>query len=506
MKYFALLIATCILILTGCTPATTPSVVGAEAYCQETVHILDAVQADMPEIQRTASLAAGCYCDKWRDMGLSADGSGVFCSEITGRSGSVMALGSGRTGEKGYRGVVLYCLQGRDHLAGDLAKIAGYNERGCKVFLFGSKDLLERAQLSGAKCEAVIEIPNASVAGVSTYDLASVCVVWPWMCEFVSACTRQGQMPVMFLSIFVPGGMDRIAKNTLKPSETGDQSLRKNPEVLKAVENDSTLKSLRTYKDQLESELPNLRRKFGPDHRQARDMENKLTEVNRQIEKTTQEVIDQVAKLYTPACLRTYRKFESTAPKAIPAGQLGNEWLTMARANLAAVYEHDMPAIRKAAQMASAAKRGGHSAYLRTNGHADGHLFGSAFNPTNFIDANGMPKDKKIAKGDMVLGLAYNSIFAMPGEIEFVKMSRASGAACVWSASAPAAAGDPKTVATLPGEVFIDQHWAYGDADVTVPGYDAKIGPTSGAVELEIYLMTNAEMNVLSDAQVEKDD
>jgi len=424
MKYVALLIATCILILPGCTPVTTPPVVGAEAYYQETVRILDAVQADMPEIQRTASLAAGYYCDKWHDMGLSADGSGVFYSEITGRSGSVMALGSGQTGEKGYRGVALYCLQGRDHFAADLAKIADYDERGCKVFLFGSKDLLERAQLSGAKCEAVIEVPNASVAGVSTYDLASVCVVWPWMCEFVAACTRQGQMPVVFKSIFVPTGMDRIAKNALKPASN----------------------------------------------------------------------------------LRTYRKFEPAVPQAMPAEQLGNEWLAAARANLAAVHEHDMAGIRQAGQMAAAARRGGHAAYLRTNGHADGHLFGSAFNPNNFIDANGMPKDKKIGKGDMVLGLAYNSIFAMPGEVEFVKMARASGAACVWSASAPAAAGDPKTVATLPGEIFIDQHWAYGDADVTVPGYDAKMGPTSGAVELGIYLMINAEMNVLSDAQVEKDD
>ena len=46
----------------------------------------------------------------------------------------------------------------------------------------------------------------------------------------------------------------------------------------------------------------------------------------------------------------------------------------------------------------------------------------------------------------------------------------------------------------LPGEMYINQHWAMGDSLVTVPGYDVKILPPSGVIEDAVYWSINAEM------------
>ncbi len=37
------------------------------------------------------------------------------------------------------------------------------------------------------------------------------------------------------------------------------------------------------------------------------------------------------------------------------------------------------------------------------------------------------------------------------------------------------------------GDILIDQHWAEGDAAVSMPGYDVKILPPSGIAQLVIY-------------------
>ena len=37
------------------------------------------------------------------------------------------------------------------------------------------------------------------------------------------------------------------------------------------------------------------------------------------------------------------------------------------------------------------------------------------------------------------------------------------------------------------GDILINQHWAEGDAAVSMPGYDVKILPPSGIAQLVIY-------------------
>ena len=45
-----------------------------------------------------------------------------------------------------------------------------------------------------------------------------------------------------------------------------------------------------------------------------------------------------------------------------------------------------------------------------------------------------------------------------------------------------------------PDELYIDQRWELGDGQVQLPGYDIKILPPSGVIELAILWMVEAEM------------
>ncbi|HOI56323.1 MAG TPA: hypothetical protein PLP01_13830, partial [Phycisphaerae bacterium] len=47
------------------------------------------------------------------------------------------------------------------------------------------------------------------------------------------------------------------------------------------------------------------------------------------------------------------------------------------------------------------------------------------------------------------------------------------------------------------GEVLVRQHWALGDAAVTVPGYDVRVLPPSGVVAAAVLWMVESEMLAL---------
>ena len=196
---------------------------------------------------------------------------------------------------------------------------------------------------------------------------------------------------------------------------------------------------------------------------------------------------------------RSYVKFHEQTVPPIPAGQLGGQWLTLARKRCGALPPH-MNTIRKAAQLAVDAKAAGGSLYFVSNTHVMGAFAGSAHNPSVFAPIPPIPKPdapadanrKTLAAGDFVLGLGYH-ILGNPEQVEHI---RASGAKVAWSA----ATFNPDGIKTLPGELFIAQSWEFGDADVVVPGYDINIAPTSGLLTVEIYLMLCAEINELEQA------
>jgi len=209
-------------------------------------------------------------------------------------------------------------------------------------------------------------------------------------------------------------------------------------------------------------------------------------------------------RLASPMPQRGYTKFHGdlTVPP-IPAGQLGTEWLAMARKRLGMLHEREIHNIRQAARWAVDARASGGTAYFWGTGHVLGHIRGSEHNPTIFTAFPAVPNMDAPMEGtalpgftanDFALGIGYDAVVANdPHKLAWL---RRAGAKIALSA----ARYKPENNKTEPGEIFIDQRWEFGDADVTVPGYDVNIAPTSGLLAIEVYLMICAEINALEAA------
>lgn len=115
-----------------------------------------------------------------------------FISEACGRAGGLMAIAplGGRVPTR--RDIVLYAVPGALK-QGDLKMIDQWQEKGAMVIQFSSPAGLFRNHF-----------PIDTVANV--IDL------WAWTGEFVAACTRLGQMPVLYQSYGLPGGTERGKK------------------------------------------------------------------------------------------------------------------------------------------------------------------------------------------------------------------------------------------------------------------------------------------------------
>jgi len=201
---------------------------------------------------------------------------------------------------------------------------------------------------------------------------------------------------------------------------------------------------------------------------------------------------------------RPFVKFHEQTVPPIPTGQLGGQWLAMARKRVDTVHKSELDTIRKAASLAVDAKASGGSLYFVSVTHVMNPLAGSAHNPPIFAalpaapkpDAPADPNRKTLSSGDFVLGLGYNNL-DNHNNSERLDYIRSSGAKVAWSA----ATFNPDGIKTQPGELFIAQSWEFGDADVVVPGYDINIAPTSGLLTVEIYLMLCAEINEIEAAR-----
>ena len=208
---------------------------GAEAYYAETLRMLHQVETELPQLTATAEQAAKLYVSEER-RGIGADGQLAFYAEAQGRAGGIMGLmawGLWDRREK-WQGIVLYCLR-EDGLDQDLPRVAEYRRGGSMVIGFGNRALLAAARQKGLACEATIEVPAAPHGGllpgkssgswvVPTYELGAIVTLWPWVGEFVGACTRLGKMPAMFQSYDVPGSQER-AKRYVVPAFNSDLSL-----------------------------------------------------------------------------------------------------------------------------------------------------------------------------------------------------------------------------------------------------------------------------------------
>lgn len=189
-------------------------------------------------------------------------------------------------------------------------------------------------------------------------------------------------------------------------------------------------------------------------------------------------------------------KFHSEVPIAVPAGQLGGEYLATLKANLEAIHREEMDDIRTVAAIANRTREIGGTNYVITMGHAMQTLL--AVEPSLFTEL--MPEQPLAHEpngNDFIYYVGY-SVFVQNniGWDHLLGVVRDGKATVAWSV----ATYNPVEMSTIPeGDIIIDQHWAEGDADITVPGYDIKIIPTSGVLAETTFWMVNAEMRKPSD-------
>lgn len=200
-------------------------------------------------------------------------------------------------------------------------------------------------------------------------------------------------------------------------------------------------------------------------------------------------------------------------PTPVPAGELGQAYLTELRATMMTIAREELPDIQAAATLAADAHREGHGVYAFLHGH--GMLFETLTGPHDsrvFTKLNDdwfrQRKDITLQAGDVVFCDGFDSVFQGKRWHEFAEQARAVGATLIWSITDYRSAGvtqdlvnaaiDPEgsqadAYTIPPDEIFINQHWALGDAVVDVPGYDVKILPTSGVIGQSILWMLQAE-------------
>ena len=395
---------------------TTFAASGAAGYADETSRILAALKKALPHITLTAERAALRYVhgDEVGEYGIGADGDPIFIWEATSRAGGIAGMSKWNINPKQgpfKRGIILFCLQEGDLVAQE-KRIRDWTESGSTVILFGRADLLQAMNEAKVEVEDQVVIPAAEHGGLvpgpndnwllPTDPVAVMSTLWVWTAEFVSACSRQGKMPTMLLSIMVPGGKERLEQ---------------------------------------------------------------LTKV----------------------------KFHEETPRAVKAGSLGRAWLRTARKQMATVRRRDMRTIRTVAQSALAAKMSGHTLWIVAEGHGAGQVPGLP-QDAGFFTVGKSPIP--FQEGDYLLVMGYKDISP-----ELAAQARAANVRIAWSC----ADFLPETrAAVLTNELFIDQPWSFGDAEVTMPGYDIKLFPTSGIINTTIYQMINGEMLALQKKAMQK--
>jgi len=188
-------------------------------------------------------------------------------------------------------------------------------------------------------------------------------------------------------------------------------------------------------------------------------------------------------------------KFHLEPPIPMKPCVAGAEFLRELRKDLAALHAKEMRKIRAVADLAAKTRDIGRTTYIFAHGHAFMAQIGCAHDPGYFTQINAdwfrVKEGIKIEPGDFVFCLGFNVVLRGKQFNDFDQTARRAGARLAWSITSYI----KDEVKAIPrGEILIDQHWAFGDAVVTVPGYDVKMLPTSGVLAEAVLWMVNAEL------------
>ena len=193
-------------------------------------------------------------------------------------------------------------------------------------------------------------------------------------------------------------------------------------------------------------------------------------------------------------------KFHAEPPVPMEAGRAAGEYLAELRANLGRFRPAERRHIRQAAAAAVEARLAGRRLYAFPHNHALlWDRIGGPRDPGYFEQLNldwfRVKPLLPVDPGDLVFCVAYSRIYAGTAFGNFADLMRSRGVRLIWSL----ASYDRDPVCGVLGirddEVFIDQHWRYGDAVVECPGYDVRILPASGVLAEAVMWSVVADMH-----------
>lgn len=164
-----------------------------ESYLLRTRGALDGAARDMPAITAAAEATATALVAGGRFL---AGGHPALVSEFSGRASGFMYLKSLQLDTLSPGDAVLYTPGGLDK-TDELAAIAA---TGATLICVG-----------GSAPEGAIALPASTESGLSP-TLAGAITGWVYLAETIGALTRQGKMPVIYETIGLYSGYQRIAQ------------------------------------------------------------------------------------------------------------------------------------------------------------------------------------------------------------------------------------------------------------------------------------------------------
>ena len=188
--------------------------------------------------------------------------------------------------------------------------------------------------------------------------------------------------------------------------------------------------------------------------------------------------------------LRSVKFHSGLTVPPVPSEQLGRAYLHELRRLLVRFKGSQEDAVKRCARMLADRLGSGRAPYLHMRGHLPPSEVGIPGDPNYF---RWLPKPdtdaaQQIGAEDLILCLGYVGI---PDEVAPIAAARHPRV--IWFI-----ATDADTASQIPeGGLLIDQQWQRGDAAVEVPGYDTRILPPSGVIQLVGYWMVVGEIAVL---------
>jgi len=161
---------------------------------------------------------------------------------------------------------------------------------------------------------------------------------------------------------------------------------------------------------------------------------------------------------------------------------LGKQYLDEMTTAMKQIKATQMDALREACNVAAEAIANGKKAYAALQGHMPPRVPGGYGDPNVFITSGF--SDDDIQPGDFITLIEYKYL-----PRERVDKIKEKGGRSLWIAV------PMDDDLEYPGlDMFVDPFWRFGDAVVTVPGYDVKMLPPSGVIQSMMYWMLSGEI------------